>query len=527
MVAVAAVVGLVGAAWAIDRARGVEVGHLGPGSRVVLHAPGGDVTATAAELGLEVDVEASAQAHRDARSAGPLDWFKGVLGRRRAPLVVRVDEATAIAAIRAMDPTTRQEPVEPSIEGTTDGIEVRPGRAGRGLDPEAVVRALRDAAAGADGTVDVDVEPVALRPRHTRAEAESLAEQARRWTDRSLALTAGGKTVTIPARTLRSWVRSDDDVALALDEEEVLTDLRDRFASVATEPVDATIRISDGQPVIVAGRNGTRCCADSAVDAILRALTRPARGPVALELRSTPPARTAASLAELKIAEPIATFTTRYPARQTRVTNIHRIADLIDDTLIGPGGRFSVNDKVGERTPEKGFVPAGSIADGVFTDSVGGGISQFATTLFNAAFFGGLDLTEYQSHSIYISRYPYGREATLSWRQPDLVITNETPYGVLVDTAYTSSSITVTLWSTKHATGEQTNQTTSPVGNCTRVKTERTRTYVDGTTKVDYVYATYRPEEGVNCSGPRTPPSSTTTTTPPSTTTTTPPRPVE
>jgi vancomycin resistance protein YoaR len=105
----------------------------------------------------------------------------------------------------------------------------------------------------------------------------------------------------------------------------------------------------------------------------------------------------------------------------------------------------------------------------------------------------------YQAHSIYISRYPYGREATLSWTKPDLVISNTTPYGVLIDTSYTSTSLTVTLWSTKYATGAQTAQSEAPLGNCKRVTTERTRTYVDGHTKVDHVYATYRPAEGVKC----------------------------
>jgi vancomycin resistance protein YoaR len=135
----------------------------------------------------------------------------------------------------------------------------------------------------------------------------------------------------------------------------------------------------------------------------------------------------------------------------------------------------------------------------VFIETVGGGVSQFATTLFNAAFFAGLDIPAYQSHSIYISRYPFGREATLSWPKPDLVISNSTPYGVLVDASYTSSSITVTLWSTRFAAGEQTNQSQAPSGNCTRVTTERTRTYADGHTAIDHVYATYRPEEGVKC----------------------------
>jgi hypothetical protein len=70
---------------------------------------------------------------------------------------------------------------------------------------------------------------------------------------------------------------------------------------------------------------------------------------------------------------------------------------------------------------------------------------------------------------------------------------------VFVDTSVTSSSVTVTLYSTRHATGEQTAQSESPVGQCKRVRTERTRRYVDGTTKVDAFFATYRPAEGVKC----------------------------
>ena len=123
-----------------------------------------------------------------------------------------------------------------------------------------------------------------------------------------------------------------------------------------------------------------------------------------------------------------------------------------------------------------------------------------ATTLFNAAFFAGLDFGEYQSHSLYISRYPYGREATMGFPHPDLQIKNTTPYGVLIWPTYTDTSLTVTLYSTHFVDSQQTGQTQGPRGACTRVTTERTRTYVsDGHQVVDKVFATYRPSEGVNC----------------------------
>ena len=61
-----------------------------------------------------------------------------------------------------------------------------------------------------------------------------------------------------------------------------------------------------------------------------------------------------------------------------------------------------------------------------------------------AAFFAGLDFEAYQSHSIYFSRYPYGREATISWPAPDLEFTNTTSHPALIWTSYTDTSLTAT-----------------------------------------------------------------------------------
>jgi vancomycin resistance protein YoaR len=158
-----------------------------------------------------------------------------------------------------------------------------------------------------------------------------------------------------------------------------------------------------------------------------------------------------------------------------------------------------VNDYVGRRTTENGFVPAGAIRNGEHVEEVGGGVSQFATTLFNAAYFAGLDIDEYQSHSEYFSRYPRGREATMGFPAPDLVITNDTPYGVMIGTSYTGSSLTVTMYSTPYATAEQTGIREGQSGNCTVVTTTRTRTYPDRDPETDEFRATYRPGEGQFC----------------------------
>jgi vancomycin resistance protein YoaR len=90
------------------------------------------------------------------------------------------------------------------------------------------------------------------------------------------------------------------------------------------------------------------------------------------------------------------------------------------------------------------------IYNGLYIDSVGGGVSQFTTTLYNAVFFAGLKDVEHHTHSYYISRYPAGREATISYPEPNFIFQNDTSTGILIQTSYTNTSITVTFWGTKY-----------------------------------------------------------------------------
>jgi vancomycin resistance protein YoaR len=146
----------------------------------------------------------------------------------------------------------------------------------------------------------------------------------------------------------------------------------------------------------------------------------------------------------------VSTFTTHHPCCAARVTNIHTIANIVNGAIVMPGATFSLNKFVGQRDTKRGFVEAPEIQDGLFEDSVGGGVSQFATTLYNAVFFAGLKDITHTPHSYYISRYPAGREATVSWPSPNLIFQNDEPTAIIITTSYTGTSLTVTFWGTKY-----------------------------------------------------------------------------
>jgi vancomycin resistance protein YoaR len=304
-----------------------------------------------------------------------------------------------------------------------------------------------------------------------------------------------------------AWFRTSprgNGLTLAVDPDALKLTVAHLFGdTIGTPPADATFTVLDGKPVLQPSRTGRACCVPGADDTILRAL-RTKKSAVTLGLVDQPPSLTTEQARKLGIVEEVGQPdefgpTTHHACCEGRVTNIHKIADIVRGHVILPGETFSVNGFVGQRTKERGFVDAPVIYNATHDHDIGGGVSQFATTMFNAAFFAGLDLTEYQSHSLYISRYPRGREATISWPAPDLKFTNSTPYGVLLWPTYDETTLTVHLYSTHFVDVEAQPTTDARAGACTRVTTPRLRTYLDGHTAQDKVSALYQPADGVRC----------------------------
>jgi vancomycin resistance protein YoaR len=167
---------------------------------------------------------------------------------------------------------------------------------------------------------------------------------------------------------------------------------------------------------------------------------RPAR--TSLQKASRDKKKAARVEADLSV---LSRFSTKFKPGEARVKNIKRIAELINGTVVPAGESFSLNRTVGARTEERGFVPAPSILDLEYVETVGGGVSQFATTLYNALYNAGFPILEHKPHSHYISRYPPGVEATLSWPGPDLVFKNDSESPVVIKATVSKDRVSVKL----------------------------------------------------------------------------------
>ncbi len=403
----------------------------------------GSVTVTGALLGAEPRIGEAIAAADDAGLPARLTRRLGLGGRRTVPLVYDFDRALLDRLRDELDATLATEPSDATVTLTASGATVQPSVAGRSVDLAALVRRLDDL------PTRVEVPVAVVTPAVTTEAARRSAAQvdALLVSPRTVAIGATRVKLT-PAFLRRALVITPQSGALvvSLDSDLLRQRLRPAFRNRLRSPRDATFRVSGTHVTIAPSAPGRELDAEAVGRSLL---ANPGSTVHRARFRSVAPALTTEEARALGIRQQVSEFTTYYPCCAARVTNIQRAAQILDGTVVRPGGTFSLNEALGKRTVENGFVLAPQILAGRLEDAVGGGVSQVATTIYNAAFFAGLRLDAHQAHQFYISRYPMGREATVSWGGPELIFTNDWKAGLLIKVSAWSTGINIRFYSSK------------------------------------------------------------------------------
>lgn len=117
-------------------------------------------------------------------------------------------------------------------------------------------------------------------------------------------------------------------------------------------------------------------------------------------------------------------FETKHTNNENRNTNLKLACQAINDTVLMPGDTFSFNDCLGERTSKKGYKPAGTYVGNKLVDTVGGGICQISSTLYNCTLLADLQIVDRSNHGMPVNYVDYGLDATVSWGYPDFKFKN-------------------------------------------------------------------------------------------------------
>ncbi len=328
-------------------------------------------------------------------------------------------------------------------------------RPGEGIDRDNAQRLVLASLQTIDRST-IDLETVQIEPELTRADIDAATVEASRWIDADVTLAASDPEFSITfareqlAAALIAEVRSESgaQVELEFNAEQIAPLLIPRRSEIEQPPRDADFLIDEEtrQVTLLPSRAATLLDIDLVMVALAEAAASPANAgdfPFGQGVEANFTTAEAEAMGEIGF---VSEFTTEHPAGQDRVINIHLFADAVDGAVVQPGAEFSLNEHVGRRTAEKGYVPATMISGGELIDDVGGGVSQFATTFYNAVFFGCYEDVTHKPHSYYFSRYPEVNEATISWPEPNLIFKNNTDTVVIINTKYTSTSITVQFY---------------------------------------------------------------------------------
>jgi vancomycin resistance protein YoaR len=417
-------------------------------------------TPTMSELGVRLDIDQAVLAAMEAgRGAGFIDnarqtlavWQEGL----EIPLRVTINQAQMQEYLLARTGEIDRPAADAQLifEGTL--LASQPSSAGyqvlvnetlqeitaavQSLSPQTVAMRTRELAPSLDNSaVQAAQERIAALVRSPILLNGELPGQEYSWSPAELAELV---------RVERVAGTTGDQLAITIDREQ----LAQRITAIAddTEQRGAYPRVDwngGNLQIIKPGTEGRRVDEVAALELVLAAFERPATDRVVeLPFRAVPPPVTEANLAQLGINELLSVGRSDFSGSAPyRITNIGAGMRLLHGILLAPGDEFSFNKNIGSIDEANGFVEGYAIIQNRTQLEWGGGICQDSTTMFRAAFWAGLPITERWGHSFYISwydKYAFGEygngpgmDATIFTGGPDLKFVNDTGNWLLIQT---------------------------------------------------------------------------------------------
>ncbi|AEG43719.1 VanW family protein [Isoptericola variabilis] len=511
----------IGGMTAPDAVAALERG-LGPRAAEPITLTAGDASSTVdpADAGLAFDAQGTV-ADLTGFSLSPARLWDHLVGAEEVPPAVEVSRGTLDATLEGVAESLRAEPVDGTVTFADGEPVATPSEDGTEVVVEEAADAVTSSWLVRPGPVELPTRPVP--PQVDQGATDAALAQAEKIVSAPVRVSVGGQNPELPERVLAeatSFVPADGALEPQFDGDLLTTAIVDRTNDLLSEPDDAHFEFSGGKPVIVGGEPGTTLDPEEVSQAVGAAALGDERATEVATVQKDPET-TRQALEELGVKEVVASFSTPLTSEPIRTKNLVRGAQLVTGTLVEPGETFSLLEALSPITLENGYFAAGVVSNGVHTEGVGGGLSQMATTVYNAGYFAGFDDVEHRPHSYWFSRYPAGREATIYVGALDVKFRNDTPYGALMQSWVSGGQVHVAIWSTKYYEVRTSDSgkrdvvpTTTvhrsepdcepyPAGNDGFSITNYRKVYRDGELVKDESYSwTYKPDNGIVCDAP-------------------------
>ena len=401
------------------------------------------------EAGLEFDVDATVDP-LVGFTLSPARMWNHLIGSGAVSPVTEVDQDKLSRALFVLSEDFHVEPVDATLEFVDAKPETTPAEAGVDLDTEKSVEVITSS--WLTGASPLELPSRSVAPVINDAEVErALNDEAKPLVSGPISVAVDDTRKDLKPELLASSARfsvQGTSLKLGIDGELLAEYLREEIPKIEKAPKDAKIELADNGPKITPDKPGTKIDIEQLSSDVIAAAREDVRT-VTLQFEETAADLTKEDVEDLGIKERVSEFSTPITNEAVRTNNLKVGAKSINGIIVLPGETFSLIDALEPISEEKGYGAAGMIVNGVLKDRLGGGLSQVSTTVYNAAFFAGMEDVEHKPHSQYFSRYPEGREATIAIPSVDMKFRNDSDHGIMIESWVGDGQFNVVFWGTK------------------------------------------------------------------------------
>ena len=233
----------------------------------------------------------------------------------------------------------------------------------------------------------------------------------------------------------------------AFDDAKVAAFVEEKCSAVVAEPKDAEITRENGTFVVTPSVEGRAVDVEATKKALDEAISGGLSAPVTVtaEVAVIQPARTTEALSTIQ--DVLGTFSTDFSSSgAARSTNLRVGAEKINGHVLMPGETLSGYECMHPFTTANGYATAASYENGQVVDSVGGGVCQIATTLYNAALRAEVEITQRQNHSMIVTYVKPSEDAAIAGTYKDIKFTNNYSTPIYVEGYTSGRTLTFTIY---------------------------------------------------------------------------------
>ena len=239
-----------------------------------------------------------------------------------------------------------------------------------------------------------------------------------------------------------------------IDQAKIAAFLAELALRTDSDPKDAIFSGTEDGAITVSQKEvyGYALKQDEALDLITEALKTSNHSPIIIKLPGalSEPKIKSIDIDKLGVKELLGTGTTNFKGSpKNRIYNIKRALEQFQSVIIAPGEEFSFVHYLGEVDGEHGYLPELVIRNNKTEPEFGGGICQVSSTVFRAAIYSGMKITERKNHSYPVQYYlPYGMDATIYIPKPDFKFQNNTGHHVMIQSEIVGDTLNFRFFGT-------------------------------------------------------------------------------